>query len=314
MKNETNKILVIGSLNIDLVSQVKHLPLAGETISSHKFHVYTGGKGANQAVGAAKLGANVTMIGKVGNDDYGTLLLKKLQQSGVRTDYVQKGETTGKAFITVDHKGENHIVLVAGANNEIGIKDIDMYAGELEKNDFIILQHEIPMYVVEYVIKLAKELNVKVILNPAPAQMLSTEILKDVHTLIPNETELSILTGKPTTNWEDIVEAARYLRSLGVKEVIVTMGSQGSYLLNSDHEAYIQAEKVRVIDTTAAGDSYVSAFAVGRTYGMSSLESAKFASKVSSITVTKDGAQSSLPSLHEVEHFGSFYKKAGEEV
>jgi ribokinase len=204
------------------------------------------------------------------------------------------------AFITVDQQGENHIVLVPGANNEISISDSEKYEMVITQSDLIILQLEIPLNVVEYVIELARKLNKKVILNPAPAQKLSPNMLKDVHTLIPNETELAILTDKPTSTHEEIVEAAKYLKSIGIEEVIVTMGSQGSYLINNDCEVHIPPEKVAVVDTTAAGDSYIAAFAVGQTNGMSSLEAAQFASKVAAITVTREGAQSSLPSLQEV--------------
>ncbi|MBM4761241.1 ribokinase [Bacillus sp. B15-48] len=303
MENTTKKLLVVGSLNIDLVSQVEQLPLPGQTITSEKFYVNPGGKGANQAVAAAKLGAEVSMIGRVGSDNYGTVLLNNLQQSGVHTENIQLSETTGMAFIAVDGQGENHIVLVPGANNEMSIEDIDKYENVIKSSDIIILQLEIPLNVVEYVIELAGKLGKKVILNPAPAQKLSPNLLKGVHTLIPNETELAILTDMPTSTQEEIVAAAKYLKSIGIEEVVVTMGGQGSYLINNDCEVHIPAEKVEVVDTTAAGDSYIGAFAVGQTNGMSSVEAAQFASKVAAITVTREGAQSSLPSLEEVKQY-----------
>lgn len=300
MEDLRKKILVIGSLNVDLVSRVEQLPLAGQTISSKDFNVIPGGKGANQAVGAAKLGADVTMIGKVGNDENGILLLDSLQQAGVNTEHIQKGDTTGMAFITVDQAGENHIVLVPGANNEMSKADIDKYKAVLEQSEIIILQLEIPLNVVEYVIQLAKKRNKKVILNPAPSQVLSKHVFQGIHTLIPNETELAILTNKPTSTYDQITEAAKYLKSIGVEEVIVTMGSQGSYIITDKYKAHIPSEKVDVVDTTAAGDSYIAAYAVGRTNGLSSLEAAKFATKVAAITVTREGAQSSLPSQEEM--------------
>lgn len=298
-----NNILVIGSLNMDLVTHVPHLPTAGETISSLAFQKNPGGKGANQAVAASKLGANVTMIGKVGSDEYGDLLIDSLKHAKVSTEGIKQEDTTGMAFISVSDTGENHIVLVAGANSKMCRSDIDDMKKVIEDSDIIIMQLEIPIDVVEYTLNLAVQLEKQVILNPAPAQNLPINMLGSVDMLIPNEIELQILTGMPTSTEQEIIEAAHHLKSRGVKRIIVTMGENGSYLFNDDGHVHIPAFQVKAVDTTAAGDSYVAAFAVGKTKGMDDRDAAEFASKVSAITVTRAGAQPSLPTLQEVQDF-----------
>ncbi|WP_028778033.1 ribokinase [Shimazuella kribbensis] len=295
------RILVIGSLNMDLVTHVSHLPKPGETISSSKFYKNPGGKGANQAIAAAKLGANVQMIGKVGWDDYGTDLLDNLRSANVQIDGVKREDVTGMAFINVSDEGENNIVLVPGANSKITNADIDQMKDEIAACDLIILQLEIPLPVVEYTLRLAKNIQKEVILNPAPAQKLSTDMLRMVHTLIPNETELEILTGRPVSTEKELIEAAQMVRSWGVKRIVVTLGSKGSLLINDQEQVLLPAYRVDAVDTTAAGDAYVGAFAIGITSGMSDQEAAKFASKVSAIVVTREGAQQSLPTKEEVD-------------
>lgn len=297
------KILVIGSLNMDLVTHVPHLPQAGETIAGTKFQKTPGGKGANQAVAAAKLGADVTMIGKVGTDEYGKLLLDSLQQAGVSTEGIQREDTTGMAFINVSPDGENHIVLFAGANSKMRPADIDQMKKVIDMSDTILMQLEIPLDTVEYALRIAAKQQKKVILNPAPAQDLPLELLQHVYALIPNETELAILSDMDTSTESEIIKAARHLKSRGVDRIIVTMGKSGSYLISDDEEARIPAFQVKAVDTTGAGDSYVAAFAVGKTKGLSDREAAHFAGKVSAITVTREGAQPSLPTIEEVEHF-----------
>ncbi|WP_235846989.1 ribokinase [Neobacillus soli] len=295
------KILVIGSLNMDLVAHVPHLPHPGETISSIKFQQSPGGKGANQAVAAAKLGGNVAMIGRVGADDHGQMLLNNLRQAGVDVTGIRQEGTTGMAFINVSKDGENHIILVPGANHKVSRADIDDSIHLIQACDFIIMQLEIPLDVVDYVLTIASEHQKEVILNPAPGQPLSTKMLGMVHTLIPNETELQQLTGMPVTTIDEIVAAALVLKTSGVARIIVTMGEKGSLLLNEELQVHIPAVKVIPVDTTAAGDAYIAAFAVGLTKGLSDSESAEFATLVSAIVVTREGAQLSLPTLEEVK-------------
>lgn len=300
---KSKNILVIGSLNIDLVTRVPHLPQPGETIASRKFQKNPGGKGANQAVAAAKLGANVTMIGKVGTDEHGELLINSLRSAGVSTAGIRREGTTGMAFISVSDEGENHIVLVAGANSAVRRSDISAMRGLIEESDMIVMQLEIPLEVVAYALELAVGLGKNVILNPAPARDLPAEMLRHVYVLIPNETELQILSGMPTSTEQEIVDAARHLNSLGTQRVIVTMGDRGSFLISETLHTHIPAYPVRAVDTTAAGDAYVAAFAVGKTQGMSDVEAAKFASKAAAITVTREGAQPSLPTRDDVQRY-----------
>ena len=310
-----SEILVVGSLNVDLVSHVPHIPKEGETISSLKFQTNFGGKGANQAIAAARLGAKVAMIGKVGNDEYGRSLINNLKQSGVDTTAIQEDTgPSGMAFINVSMAGENNIVLVPGANHTIKQADIDEYRHLIEKSDMIIMQLEIPLDVVTYVLELANQANKKVILNPAPAQKLPTEILEKVHTLIPNETELEAITGMPVSTDQEILNAALYLKSLGIKRVVVTAGDKGSYVINDETQFHVPACKVDAIDTTAAGDSYIASFVIATTKGLDDIEAARFASKVSAIVVTREGAQSSIPTLEEVEAYYQNYNKEDCEI
>lgn len=287
---------------MDLVAYVPHLPHPGETISSTKFQQNPGGKGANQAAAAAKLGGNVAMIGRVGVDDHGQVLLNNLKQAGVDITGIRQEGTTGMAFINVSKEGENNIVLVPGANHQVSRADIDDSIELIKESEFIIMQLEIPIDVVEYALGVAAEHRKPVVLNPAPVQRLSQRTLGMVHTLIPNETELQLLTGMPTGSLEEISVAALSLKSSGVVRIIVTMGDKGSYLINDEVQVHIPAEKVTPVDTTAAGDSYIAAFVVGLTKGMTDQEAAAFASKVAAIVVTRKGAQPSLPALEEV-HF-----------
>lgn len=293
-------IVVVGSINMDLVSHVHHLPKAGETISSHSFQLIPGGKGANQAVAAARLGAHVSMIGMVGTDEHGTTLLTGMTASNVHVEGVNRQETTGMAFINVSDDGENNIVLVPGANALVSVEHIEQHLSLIEQCELVLLQLEIPLDVVRYVAKRASEMGKLVILNPAPACELPDDLLRFVHTATPNETELEILTGMSVGTIEDGKAAARKLLEKGPKRVIVTMGEKGALLVTADNEVHIPACRVEPVDTTAAGDSYTAAFAVGMTKGMDEVEAAVFASKVAALVVTKQGAQPSLPTIEEV--------------
>lgn len=297
-----NRIVVIGSLNIDLVVNVEDFPKPGETLTSLSYKEIPGGKGANQAVAAAKLNANVAIIGKVGTDGHGDVLLDNLKEHGVDTSYIKREDTTGKAFINVDADGENHIVLVPGANYKVTKQDIDDNMALIEESDMLILQMEIPLPVIEYALEVGKKLDKKMIFNPAPAQKIDRNLLKNVHTLIPNESELEILTGLPVESKEQIEKAAQSLIELGMNQVIVTIGSQGSLIVTKDEVTHVPALKVETKDTTAAGDSFVGAYSTKLIEGYSAKEAAEFASKVAALTVTKEGAQSSLPTLEEVEN------------
>ena len=296
------KIVVIGSLNIDLVLSVEEFPKPGETINSLNYKEVPGGKGANQAAAASKLDAKVAMIGKVGADEHGEILLNTLDKYGVDTKHIKKEGTTGKAFIHVNSEGENNIVLVPGANHKMTKEDIDTNLGLIQESDLLILQMEIPIPVVEYALKIGKKLSKKIILNPAPAQKIDRNLLKNVHTLIPNESELEILTGLPVESKEQIEEAAKSLIALGVNQVIVTLGSKGSLLVDKNTTQYVPALKVDAVDTTAAGDSFVGAYSSKLIEGYTAYDAAVFATKVAAITVTREGAQSSLPTIEDIKN------------
>lgn len=272
-------------------------------MTSVKFRKNPGGKGTNQAVAAGKLGADVAMIGKVGTDEYGLELLRSLNQANVATEGILQEGTTGMAFIQVSDEGENTIVLVPGANEQLNTNEISKMSSCIAEADVIIMQLEIPLDVVMATLKLAVEHDKEVIINPAPAALLPPEMLRHVHTLIPNETELSILTGMPVSSMSEIIEAAHYLKTLGPKRLIVTLGGNGSYLINEEQAAHIPAYHVKAVDTTAAGDSFIAAFAVGKSKGLDDKEAVRFANKVAAIVVQKEGAQPSLPTLEEVDRF-----------
>lgn len=297
------KIAVLGSLNMDLVAHVHHLPQPGETIISSRFQTIPGGKGANQAVAAARLGAKVRMIGKVGGDSYGEQLLEGLAEAGIDTEGIEREGTTGMALINVSDQGENQIVLVPGANNEVTVAYAAHHHGILTDCDVLLVQLEIPLDTVAYAVQTAHRLGKRIILNPAPAQPLPEEMLRCIDTLTPNETELELLTGMPVKTLPEIEAAAQKLLAKGPGRVIVTLGEKGALLARTDGTLHIPACQVAAIDTTAAGDAFTAAFAVAQSRGMADEEAIRFASKAAAIVVTRHGAQPSLPTLEEVEAF-----------
>lgn len=302
MKN----IVVVGSLNMDLVVQTSRLPLGGETIMGTAFHEIPGGKGANQAVAMARLGASVKMIGKIGNDGFGTSLLSTLKVDGVDTTAIEavEGQSTGVALITLQDSGENSIIVVSGANGEVSPSDIEKNQTAIREAGIVVAQLEVPIDTVAKALQTAKEGGAYTILNPAPAQLLSQEILSHVDLLTPNETELALISQMPVTDMLSIRHAAQALINQGVKALVVTLGSEGSLYLNNKGESlYQKAFEVKAIDTTAAGDSFTAGLAVCMNQGLSMGEALEFASKVGALTVQTLGAQSSLPSLKEVQMF-----------
>lgn len=297
------KILVIGSLNLDMVVNVDHTPLVGETILSDKMELIPGGKGANQACAAGCLGADVTILGAVGKDTYAEIQKESLKKAGVDVSHLvcRENDATGLAMITVNKDGDNSIVVVSGANATLSPKDIDDNRELIEACDIVIFQLEIPLETVCYAAKLAKSLGKTVILDPAPVpKEFPEEIYKYVDIIKPNETELGMLTGISNAE-EHLEEAVELLRGRGAKDILVTLGEKGVYLNEENGTSCrIPALKVEAVDTTAAGDSFTAALAIMLADGKTLAEAAQFANYVSAIVVTRKGAQSSIPMLEEV--------------
>lgn len=293
-------ILVIGSLNMDLSIDLAKMPVTGETILGRGIAYKAGGKGANQACAAGKLGGRVRMLGCVGQDEFGQKLVKSLSESGVETDYIKESRDlpTGTAVIYVDDNGDNSIVVIPGANMACDMEYLKEQDEQFHWCDYVVLQMEIPYEAVWYSVKRAKELGKTVILNPAPApDEIPEEILSLVDYLTPNETEIIALNGKSK---DDIREGAEKLLSRGVSNVIATLGDRGALLVNRYGETFYPARKVVSVDTTAAGDCFNGAMVAALAEGQSEAEAILFANIASSIAVTRKGAQESLPIREEV--------------
>lgn len=303
-------IVVVGSLNMDLVVKSPRVPQAGETIRGHGFQLIPGGKGANQAAAAAKLGGRVAMVGRVGRDAFGPALMENLTQLGVDTHHVTLDDeaATGVATIIVDDTGENRIIITAGANGRVNHTDIDRAEPLFQQAKILILQFEIPLETVDYAIGKARQYPVKVILNPAPAYPVSPEFLARVHCLVPNETETRTLTGLDVNDLPSAEKAAQKLLGCGVSEVIITLGERGALLATRQGMTHVPAKKVKVVDTTAAGDAFIGGLAVALVKGSSWEEAVRYAACAGTLAVTKLGAQTSLPSAEEVQ---AFYENRG---
>jgi ribokinase len=304
-------ITVVGSLNMDLVTYTGRMPVTGETIMGRSFKQIPGGKGANQADAIAKLGAKVRMIGCVGSDDMGNTLLESLKNDRVDIALVKKieGVSTGIASITVDSAANNCIIVVSGANNMLTTEDIEASYDAIQNSDVVVAQLEVPIASVEIALRTAKQLGKLTILNPAPAIQLEDKFLANVDILVPNDTELEILSGIQIKYDADLIKAAQVLMDKGVRELIVTLGSKGSMHINKSGLKIYPAYQVAAVDTTAAGDSFIGAVAVAINEGKSLEEAIYFATAVGAITVTREGAQSSLPLRKEVETFIKNIKK-----
>lgn len=299
------KIVVIGSCNTDMVIKSERLPVPGETILGGTFLMNPGGKGANQAVAAARLGGSVTFVCKTGNDLFGDQSESLYRAEGIDTTYVFRDPEapSGIALITVDRDGENCIVVAPGANNRLLPEDIDRAREAVEGADMLVMQLEVPLETVEYAARMAHARGVKVVLNPAPAPMqpLSDDLLRHVDMLIPNRSEAEILTGIPVTDWATAERAAAALRAKGVRTVLLTLGASGVLVAGDEGYIRVPAFKVEAVDTTAAGDTFCGAFCVALAEGMDMRQAATFAAKASSISVTRMGAQASVPLRREVD-------------
>ena len=293
---------------------VDHMPAEGETILCDGMTLVPGGKGANQACAAGRLGTDVAMLGAIGDDDYGALQLKSLSEAGVEVGGLLKkeGQNTGTAFITVNKSGNNSIVVVPGANSAFRPEDIEANRELIEQCEIMILQLEIPLDTLCYAAKLAKSLGKTVILDPAPVpEHFPEELYEYVDIVKPNETELGMLTGIAEAQ-KHLTEAAQVLKARGVKNVLVTLGGDGVYINpESGEEIRIPACKVKAVDTTAAGDSFTAALAAMLLNGESLEAAAEFANRVSAIVVTRKGAQSSIPTIDEVVNYSKELERVG---
>jgi len=296
------KIVVVGSTNTDMVVKSTRIPVPGESIVGGNFFMNAGGKGANQAVAAARLGGDVTFIAKTGNDIFGKQALELFKNEGINCGHLFVDETTpsGVALIILDAKGENCIVVALGANNNLTADEVLSARAEFEAADVVLMQLETP---IETVVKTAEAcflLGKKVVLNPAPACTLPPELFKYLYLITPNETEAEILTGVVVTDSTSATKAAIELHNLGIQHVIITMGSQGAFLYSDGKGQLIPAQKVKAIDTTAAGDTFNGALAVAIAEGKSLTEAVMFGNMAAAISVTRLGAQTSVPYLNEI--------------
>jgi ribokinase len=301
-----SNIVVVGSANADLMVTVPTLPGPGQTIRGGDFIVVPGGKGANQAVAAARLGSSVHFVGAVGNDDFGQLLSATLVENGIETGHLTIFEqaATGVALIMNDARGENCIALAPGANDLVRPEMVDLARGEIQNAAMLICQLEVPLAAVEGAVAIAKQANVPVLLNPAPAQLLEDAFLSEIDFIIPNEHELGLIAGTTIKSTGDIEIAANALLARGARTVIVTLGEKGALRANESGCKLIPAPKVEVVDTTGAGDTFIGAFAAAFSR-LPDVDSAiEFAQAAAAHSTTARGAQASMPYIGEFDVIG----------
>ena len=296
------RVCVVGSLNMDLVIKAPRLPARGETVTGGEFATFRGGKGANQAVAAARLGAHVAMVGCVGDDLFGRQLLDGLREEGidvrgVRTD---RGAPSGVALITVDPAGHNTIVVAPGANRRVTTADIEAAQGVLAESDVLLMQLEVPVDPVLHAARFAREQGRRVILDPAPAGPLPPELYEHVSLINPNEGEAQRLTGIPVDNDAGVRSAAEALLARGCSAVVIKLGEKGAFVASGTVREMVEGIRVQAVDTTAAGDAFAGALAVALAEGRDTVAAARFANLVGALSVTRMGAQPSMPTRDEV--------------
>lgn len=295
-------IVVVGSLNMDLVMRTPRVPVGGETLNGHEFSTLPGGKGANQAVACARLGGKVGMIGQVGTDGFGNTLRDGLSIDGIDVSGVKQTSSvgTGVAMILVEDIGQNRIVLASGANGTLSLADIDAQSAAIEGAAILVVQLEVPMPVVQHAIAIAHAAGVPVLLNPAPAAPLPEGIWPQIDIMVPNESEASLLAGISVIDASSAFAAAQIFRQRGVKCVLVTLGEQGVAIVDDAGERHIPAQVVKAVDTTAAGDTFIGGLTAGLVEGMNLNEAVALGQKASAVCVTRRGAQPSIPFRHEI--------------
>lgn len=300
-----NKILVIGSSNMDLVVQVPRCPAAGETLFGSSFTTNYGGKGANQAVAVARIGSGVTFMTKLGNDTFGQQMRQHFSEEGMDLTHIltDAESPTGTALITVEDKGENRIIVVPGANARLTENDAESLSAEINSCRFVLTQLEIPLPTVLHIAEMTSAAGKQLILNPAPARPLPNSLLQKVFLITPNETEAEILTGIQVSDAESARRAALWFREKGVQQIVITMGSQGAFVFTDDFQGMVPAYKVKAIDTTAAGDVFNGALTVALSEGKTTADAARFGCAASALAVMRPGAQSSIPTRTKIDAF-----------
>ena len=295
-------IYVIGSSNTDMVVKTDRLPLPGETLLGGKFLLNPGGKGANQAVAAARLGGQVSFVANLGNDLFGSQALEHFEKENINTEFVSldEDEPSGVALINVDSKGENTIVVASGSNSNLTPQKLTQFFNSVKTHSLVVIQFEIPLPTVEFVVQQCANKSIPVIINPAPANKISEELWKHVFAVTPNESEAEIITGIKITDEQSIRVAGKNLIDKGVQQVIITLGKRGAYWCNKNGSGFVSAPVVNAVDTTAAGDCFNGAFAVAIAEGKSIPDAVSFACQAASISVTLMGAQSSMPYRNEI--------------
>ncbi|WP_350307161.1 ribokinase [Photorhabdus viridis] len=302
----TAKLAVLGSINADHILNLKSFPRPGETVIGKQYQIAFGGKGANQAVAAGRSGADITFIACVGEDDIGSRICRQLAMDNIKTSGIEviEGETTGVALIFVNQQGENVICINMGANAALTPKYFYRYQNIIEEADALLMQLESPLETVQLAAEIAKQNNTKVILNPAPAQKLSDQLLSLVDIITPNETEAEYLTGITVKDDLGAEKAAQILHDKGIATVIITLGSRGVWLSEKGQKGEIvPGFKVKVVDTIAAGDTFNGAFVVALLEGKTMLSAVRFAHSAAAIAVTRRGAQPSIPWRNEIDAF-----------
>ena len=298
------KVVVIGSSNIDMVAQVSHLPAPGETVGDANFMQSLGGKGANQAVAAARLGGSVTFVTSLGNDMYADILKNHFKKEGITTDYIidDVNHPTGTALIFVAHSGENCIAVAPGANYSLLPGSITHFSEVIDEADIIVMQAEIPYETIKKIALSAKQKGKKILFNPAPACLIDEELMKAIDILVVNELEAAFISGIEYTG-NNLEEIALSLLQAGARNAVITLGSQGVYMKNDKEIIQLPGYKVNAIDTIAAGDTFCGALAVICAQRKIDRDALSFANAAAAIAVTRSGAQPSIPTLDEVKHF-----------
>ncbi len=300
-----SKIVVVGSSNTDMIVKMPRIPKPGETILGGKFNTAAGGKGANQAVAAARVNGNVTLVARVGDDMFGEQSIEGFKKDKINVEnlIVDKNEPSGVALIFVDDNGENSIAVASGANAKLSVDDVEKARDVILDADILLMQLETPLDTIRAAAKIAHENGGKIILNPAPAQILDDDLLSMLDILTPNETEAELLTGIAVNDVESAKKAGRALLEKGLEIVIITLGSQGALLVTKKETELVNGFKVEAVDTTAAGDTFNGTLAVGLAENKNLIDAIRFANAAGALSVTKLGAQPSAPSREEIDAF-----------